>query len=123
MVPVAKGRPRFGNGRTFTPQATREAEEVVREQIGTKYRGKPFDGALRVQMTFFMPIPKSLSEKKRKSLVGEPHIKRPDVDNLQKLVLDSLNGIVYVDDSQIAEAFTKKVYSDTPKIEVHFIKL
>lgn len=34
--------------------------------------------------------------------VGEvPHVKRFDVDNLAKVVLDGLNEIVFVDDTQI----------------------
>ncbi len=37
---------------------------------------------------------------------------RVDVDNLAKFVLDSLNGILYVDDRQIVELHVKKVFDN-----------
>eukprot|EP00559_Dactyliosolen_fragilissimus_P008951 CAMPEP_0184861534 /NCGR_PEP_ID=MMETSP0580-20130426/6200_1 /TAXON_ID=1118495 /ORGANISM="Dactyliosolen fragilissimus" /LENGTH=232 /DNA_ID=CAMNT_0027359065 /DNA_START=356 /DNA_END=1054 /DNA_ORIENTATION=+ len=36
-------------------------------------------------------------------------ITRTDVDNLAKFVMDSLNGILYVDDKQVVELIAKKV--------------
>ena len=37
----------------------------------------------------------------------------PDVDNLGKAVMDSLNGVVWHDDSQIVRVVTEKHYADT----------
>lgn len=120
--PVAKGRPRFGNGRTYTPQKTRDAEENIREQV--KYSldcpATPLKCPLEAHFVFYMPIPPSWSEKKRRAHLGEPHTQKPDVDNATKLVLDSLNGIIYEDDGQVWQITAKKVWSNTGKTEVQF---
>ena len=41
------------------------------------------------------------------------HVKTPDLDNLVKFVLDAMNKVFYVDDSQVTEIITTKEYSDT----------
>lgn len=38
---------------------------------------------------------------------------RPDLDNLVKLVKDALNGVAYVDDSQVAHLRAEKLYGPT----------
>ena len=38
--------------------------------------------------------------------------KRIDLDNVYKSITDAMNGIVYLDDSQIVEAHIKKVYAE-----------
>lgn len=123
ITPVAKGRPRFGNGRTYTPQKTREAEECIGIIARGLYKGEPYAGAVRMDVTFYMPIPQSYSQKKKKELVGEFHTKKPDADNLVKTVCDSLNGIVISNDSQIADLRVKKMYGTIPHIEVQVSKL
>ena len=45
-------------------------------------------------------------------------VKKPDVDNLAKTILDSLNGIAYHDDAQVSKCTIEKYYSDKPRIEV-----
>jgi Holliday junction resolvase RusA-like endonuclease len=45
--------------------------------------------------------------------------RRADLDNFNKLSLDALSGIVYEDDSQIAELHLKRAYDKArPRIEV-----
>lgn len=83
-----------------------------------KHNGILLKGALRADITFHMQIPKSYSQKKKDALLGEFHWKRPDVDNLQKLIFDALNEIVYKDDGQISWVVAKKLYSKNPHIEV-----
>lgn len=39
---------------------------------------------------FLLPIPKSTSKKDRAAMMGRPHMKKPDIDNLQKALLDSV---------------------------------
>lgn len=71
-------------------------------------------GALRLNLIFCLPIPKSASKKKR----AEMHFvsKRPDVDNLAKAVMDAINQVgIWEDDSQVAKLEIEKVYSDEPR--------
>ena len=66
-----------------------------------------------------MPVPCSLSKPKKKALLaGFYHLKRPDVDNLLKLVCDALNGVAWKDDSDIASIFAVKGYSEHPRTEI-----
>ena len=44
--------------------------------------------------------------------------KKPDLDNIAKAVLDSLNGIAYKDDSQIVSMVVSKKYSNRPRVEI-----
>ena len=53
----------------------------------------------------------------------ERSITKPDVDNILKQVNDSLNGIAYTDDRQIATEIVEKWYSDIPRIEIEIIEI
>jgi Holliday junction resolvase RusA-like endonuclease len=65
-------------------------------------------------------IPASWSKKKHGAAIrGEIRPgKRPDIDNLYKLVADSFNGIVYRDDALIVEVRARKIYGVQPKLLV-----
>ena len=65
-----------------------------------------------------MPIPKSASKKAKIAMESgvTAHIKKPDIDNMAKTVLDALNGLAYVDDSQIYSLTLYKTYSERPGI-------
>ena len=69
-----------------------------------------------------MPIPKYLKNKVKH---GEPHLVKPDLDNLIKAVKDALTGTIIVDDKAIYcyKKDTKKIYSNTPGIEVFVTEL
>jgi len=47
-----------------------------------------------------------------RNLASHLQVTRSDVDNLAKFVLDSLNGILYNDDRQVASLHVMKVYDD-----------
>lgn len=88
---------------------------------------KPFTGPLKVEATFVFPPLKSFSKTKiRKIENGEIFFKdtKPDLqDNLFKLTADSLEGIVYLNDSQISEVHSRKIYGTVPRIELKFTEL
>lgn len=70
-----------------------------------------------VDVTFYMPIPRSWSQKKRDEHKGKPHLIKSDIDNLVKGFFDSLNKVAWYDDSQVYEVKSRKFYSDEPGIE------
>ena len=75
---------------------------------------KRLEGALELNLIFCMPIPKSISKKKREQL--HYVIKKPDVDNLAKAVMDAMNNTgIWEDDSHIASLQVKKIYSEEPR--------
>lgn len=70
------------------------------------------------KVIFHMAIPKSWSGKKQREAVGQPHIKKPDIDNLIKGLFDALNGIAWADDNQVYKISSiEKIYSEKPGIE------
>jgi len=118
--PRAKGRPRFGNGHAFTPQATRNYENDLRFMAKRAMQGRVlFEGPVRVEILALFSVPKSWS--KIKQVRALMHTIRPtgkpDLDNIFKVV-DALNGIVWRDDSQVVNATIIKKYSDQPRLRI-----
>lgn len=71
-------------------------------------------GALELNLTFCMPIPKSISKNKREQL--HYVTKKPDIDNLAKAVMDAINQVgIWEDDSQVSRLVVGKIYSDEPR--------
>ena len=117
--PQGKGRHRTGRGRTYTPQKTRDYEELISQlALFAMMSRKPIGGPVYAHLTAVMPIPMSWPKKKKaKALSGEirPTVK-PDSDNIEKVAYDSLNGIVYGDDKQIVDWGGTKIYGEEPKL-------
>ena len=65
-------------------------------------------------------IPKSSSKKKHKLMLFKVFrpTKKPDVDNLAKVILDSINDIAYKDDVQVVDLQVRKFYSENPRVVV-----
>lgn len=123
--PVAKGRPRFRIAgkfvSTYTPAKTQKEEKRVTEEIKKQYSEEPMKGPLGVWITFYFAIPKSYTKKQREELQRNDflHTKKPDCDNLAKLYLDAMNGLVYEDDSQIQALHLRKFYEHNGEGSVH----
>lgn len=120
-APRGKARPRVTRRGTYTPEETRRYEELVRA-CWAKEGGERFkdDTALNVLIMAWFPIPQSTSKARRlEMLLG--HIrpaKKPDCDNVAKIICDALNGCAYKDDAQIVRCTVAKYYSETPRVEV-----
>lgn len=110
--PVAKARPRVFRKVTITPTKTVEFEQRVKLHLMT-VSPPLLEGPLKAEVTFYFKRPKSVSVKKR----PYPSIK-PDLDNLQKSLFDSMNGMLFHDDSQIVDLEVKKRYGDSGKIDL-----
>lgn len=44
--------------------------------------------------------------------------KKPDIDNIAKVILDALNGIAYRDDTQVVSLSCQKQYAEEARVEV-----
>lgn len=128
-VPVPKGRPRIairgGFARAYTPAKTRDYESLLAGEGKVAMRSrKPLEGALKVEIKAYLPIPKAASKRLRMDMRNNvvKHVKKPDADNLFKVV-DALNGICWHDDNQIVDANIQKFYSDEPRLEVYILEL
>jgi Holliday junction resolvase RusA-like endonuclease len=120
--PIGKGRPRFSraSGTVYTPEKTARFEERLGWAAQQTMRGTPlFEGPLIVHLHAHMSIPASKPKKwKAGALAGEIRpTKKPDADNFAK-VLDAMNKVVWVDDSQIVQLIVEKWFSPEPKLIV-----
>ncbi len=111
IAPIPKGRPRFstrgGFARTYTPEKTASFEKTVALMAARQLAGRPkLQGPLVAVIVFEFKKPK-------KTKLPHP---RPDIDNLQKSFLDSLNEIVFDDDSQVWEVHATKTWADQDSI-------
>lgn len=116
--PVPKARPRvLKSGITYTPKRTAEYERLTRLIYSAKYK-RPLDGSVRMDIRAYFAIPKSYPQNKRAALEGTHYPKRPDPDNIAKIIMDALNGLAYEDDSKVVELSIEKRYSENPRVEV-----
>lgn len=91
--PIAKGRPRFGRGRVYTPKGTVDGEKHIAQCFNAKYpRHKVLAASnFDVTVSFYLARPN-----------------RADLDNLAKSFLDGLNGLVWDDDKQVTKITATK---------------
>lgn len=124
--PCAKGRPRFvtinGHAKAYTPKETVSYENLIKMEYRMKYGLQRFGDTQPLLMCVkaYYSIPKSTSKKNRQLMLDKKirPTKKPDWDNIGKIVADSLNGIAYRDDAQVVDAFVRKYYSETPRVEI-----
>ncbi len=124
--PQGKGRHRSTRtGVQYTPKKTQSYENLVKGIYQLECKGIKLDGELKMSIRAYMYIPTSASKKKRASMIaGELRpTKKPDLDNMAKIVADSLNRIAYDDDSQIVEMNVSKFFSENPRVEVEISNL
>ena len=81
---------------------------------------RPLEGLISVELTFYLPAPKTMPKKQRELVdrEGLPCAGRCDLDNLVKLAMDALNRVYWKDDRQVCRLVARKVYSRTPRTEL-----
>lgn len=110
--PMPQARPRAfvrgAHARVFSPQAGTSKADLAKAflEISRHEPWKPWEGPVSMQIEYRFLMPKS-------GWPGKDHLGRPDLDNLDKLVMDALNGVAFRDDSQIVAKFSSKSYDDT----------
>lgn len=126
--PFGKQRPRVTvNGKyahAYTPEKTKTYEELIRAEYLKQCNGK-FEKNIPITISIvalFEP-PKSDSQKQKNKKINNViyATKKPDWDNIAKVICDALNGIAWVDDSQIVSGTVAKYYAEESKVLV-FIK-
>lgn len=121
--PQGKARARMGNGRSYTPQKTVLYENLIKTCFLAKENKETYFNKEPVEMyiTACYSIPKSTTKKDRERIKNKELFptKKPDADNIAKVVCDALNGVAYHDDTQIVKLEIRKVYTDSePKVIV-----
>ena len=109
------------NGRAhfFTKQKVRDAEDFLAAMLAPHAPADPLRGPVYFQARRCFPYRKS--EPKRVTNSGREiaHTVRPDLDNLEKALLDVLTRLrFYEDDSQIFTKSTAKVWGPSPYLAI-----
>lgn len=122
--PVGKGRPRFSRktGRVYTPSATTAYEERVRFRFREQCEvpDEPLTGPVSIYVEAGFGIPKRATKAQREAMLADQiqPLKKPDADNILKIITDPLNGILWKDDSQIVNAHVSKFFNNAPRVIV-----
>lgn len=115
--PRAKGRPRFTKtGHTYTDSETRAYENKIIAYYRQAYGGFRFheNAFIEVNVTAYYPIPKRATKAATEAMQSGRQLpsRKPDIDNVLKVVLDALNGIAYKDDCRVVKITAKKAYGE-----------
>ena len=118
--PRGKGRPRFTKtGRVYTPSETIQYEHLVALSYRNSARGYKFTSPVRVTIKAFQKPPKKSKKVVEDMLNGRIlPTKKPDLDNIAKIILDGLNKIAWEDDTQVIEMMVVKRYAEEPLVAV-----
>ena len=119
--PCGKGRPRFTkNGHCYTPGKTTDYEQLVVDSYRAAGHARylPHSGPVVCDIKAIFAMPKNHTRGVHEC--GFPCFKRPDCDNIAKIVLDALNGIAYADDSQVSCLTVSKEWSERGFVAVTF---
>lgn len=118
-IPTAWARARTHGKVHFTPGKQRMAMSIVQSVAWDAMNGAAaITEPVSMIITAIWPWPKSWSEKKKTSNQGRYKTSRPDADNVGKLISDSLNGIVFVDDAQVVDLKITKLYGPSAETRV-----
>lgn len=111
-------------GRVYTPKETLEYEQLIRDAYVASVSGVKFTGPVKVVLNFHFQRPKSHyvgGNRQRGTLKpGAPleHINVPDLDNLEKAVLDALNHVAWNDDRQVSYKASKKSWGPRDSVAI-----
>lgn len=111
---------RGGRAHFFVKKNVRDAENFLAAMLQAYTPPNPFAGAVELCATWVFPYRKS--EPKRNTAAGAyiPHTSRPDLDNLEKGLLDVLTRLrFWADDSQVAQKKTIKAWGARPFLHIH----
>lgn len=120
---IGKGRPRLNSytGVVYTPTRTKDYEALVEQYFLLKYpRFKALEGRIKVNIIAYFSIPKTTKKSDINEML-ENNIsptKKPDIDNIVKAILDSMNKFVFKDDNQITKLEVEKKYAIEDKVYV-----
>ena len=119
--PQGKARARTTRYGTYTPQKTVDYENLVKytyiQETSLKWQNKE---PLEMEIIARYEVPKATNKTNRaKMLQGLLYpTKKPDADNVAKIICDALNNVAYSDDAQIIKLTITKEYSEIPCVIV-----
>lgn len=123
--PKGKDRPRRAKyGGVYTPKPTKDYEKKVKESyIKEVEKDNFFTEGVSIKAKIIINYSVEASANKREKQKKLDNLikpnKKPDIDNIVKILLDGLNGVAYDDDKQITSLECYKQYTEKePYIEM-----
>lgn len=132
ILPEAYARPRFSkklamspNSKTafYNPKSSYKRKIIKEVQAKLPNDFEIIAGEIKLKIVANIVMPQTISKSKTKQELSKLGIinplTRPDVDNYGKIILDALNKIIYLDDSQVYELTCIKKYTETtPSLDI-----
>lgn len=120
---VGKERPRVNmyTGMVYTPNKTKDYEFLVQQSFKIHNPNfKILEGRISIDIIAYMSIPKNTSKIKRLAMLENKisPTKKPDIDNIAKSILDSMNKFVFKDDNQVSKITVEKRFGEKEKVYV-----
>lgn len=110
--------PKLGRMQSITPEGTVLYENLIKTCYMEKAQKEKFEGyfnkePIHMYIEAVFEIPKSTSKKKRHMMEAGELLpcKKPDADNIAKVICDALNKVTYGDDTQICSLKVDKRYT------------
>lgn len=116
-----KGRPRVNSytGQVYTPTTTKDYEYLVEQYFLLKYpKFEPLEGRTSVNITAVFNMPKNTKKQDKDKMIENiiSPTKKPDIDNIVKVILDAMNKFAFKDDIQITRLNVEKKYGTEEKV-------
>lgn len=93
------------NGRNILQKKYRDAKEALAWETRSQWQGEPLEDEVTMNVLFFLG-----------------NRRRVDIDAYLKIVLDAMEGIVYLDDYQVADMHVIRTHDfDDPRVVVQVL--
>lgn len=117
-IPNKRSRSSRKTNKHYNPQ--KREQLYIGCLIKKQFNSEPLLLPCALDITFFMPIPKSFTKKQRDMIKKGKllHKKKPDIDNMEILILNCMTGVVYKDDAQVYKVNKEKKYDENPRTEI-----
>lgn len=104
----------------YTPSETVAYEKLVAASYWKAKDAEVHHGAVGIHIDAYFGIPKSATKKEREEMLDgtRPCTKKPDIDNIEKIVEDGLKKAGYDDDRQVVFSCVHKEWAEIPRVEV-----
>lgn len=113
---------KLGHSVSYTPENDLLYENLIKSRFLDQADGFYLETGTPVTLRIvarFMPPASASKKKQQEMLAGEIlPLKKPDMDNIVKVVADALNGTAYRDDKQIVLVSAKKAYSAMEGLDI-----
>ncbi|MBE5775284.1 MAG: RusA family crossover junction endodeoxyribonuclease [Clostridiales bacterium] len=104
-----------GKPYVYADDNLRRAKVYFRDSLAAHQLPAPLDGGVRLIVKWLFPLPADGSHHS-----GEYKLTKPDTDNLQKALKDTMTRLgFWKDDAQVCSEVSEKFWSDIPGIFIH----